>query len=80
MTTVAIAKSRRKAQKTTEAAKPVKRLDITRRAFATTHQDLLDDMKAFRREVTASPEAARAFLIRAGLLTKTGKQKQLIRG
>ncbi len=80
MTTVAIAKPRRKAQKTTEAAKPVKRLDITRRAFATTHQDLLDDMKAFRREVTASPEAARAFLIRAGLLTKTGKQKQLIRG
>ncbi len=79
MTTVAVAKPRRKAPKTTTATKPFKAKAVAYRTFAT-HQELLDDMEAFRREVTATPEAARAFLIRAGLLTKSGKQKQLIRG
>lgn len=79
MTTVAVAKPRRKAPKTTAATKPVKAKAVAYRTF-TTHQELLDDMEAFRREVTATPEDARAFLIRAGLLTKSGKQKQLIRG
>lgn len=45
-----------------------------------THQDLLDDMAAFRQRVSATPEGVRAFLIRAGLVTKTGKPKRLIRG
>lgn len=72
MTTVAPAKSHRKAAKATKAA------PVVYRTFAS-HQDLLDDMKAFRLKVTASPEAARAFLYRAGLITKSGKQKQLIR-
>lgn len=77
MIAVATIKSRRKPSKA--AIKPSKGTVMAYRTFAT-HQELLDDMEAFRREVTASPEAARAFLIGAGLLTKSGKQKQLIRG
>lgn len=72
MNTFAIVKPRRK------AAKAAKAEPVVYRTFAT-HQAMLDDMEAFRREVTASPEAARAFLFRAGLITKSGKQKQLIR-
>lgn len=72
MTTVATAKPRHKAAKAAKAA------PLVYRTFAT-HQDMLDDMEAFRRKVTASPEAARAFLVSAGLITKDGKQIQLIR-
>ncbi len=68
---------------TTTAAKPrrkaAKAAPVAYRTFAT-HQELLDDMEAFRRKVTATPETARAFLIGAGLITKSGKPKQLIRG
>ena len=46
----------------------------------TSHAELLADMDAHRREVTATPEAAMAFLKRAGLVTRGGKSKQLIRG
>jgi len=67
-----VVKPRRKAAKAPQAG------PVVYRTFAT-HQDLLDDMEVFRRQVTASPEAARAFLYKAGLITKTGKQKQLIR-
>lgn len=42
-------------------------------------QALLDDMEAFRKQVNATPETARAFLIELGLLTKSGKPKQLIK-
>lgn len=42
-------------------------------------QALLADMVRFRKEVTASPEAARAFLKSIGVLSKSGKQKTLIR-
>ena len=59
--------------------KPVKATAAVARNFAT-HEDLIADMRSFRKTVTASPEAARAFLVRAGLLTKNGKTKQLIRG
>jgi hypothetical protein len=79
MTTAVTAKPIRKAAKMITTSKPVKGKSVVYRKLAT-HQDLLDDMVAFRREVTASPDTARAFLIRAGLLTKNGKQKQLIRG
>jgi hypothetical protein len=48
------------------------------RTFAT-HQELLDDMKAFGQRLVETPGAAREFLISAGLLTKSGKPKQLIR-
>lgn len=44
-----------------------------------TGQALLDDMAAFRKQVNATPETARAFLIELGLLTKSGKPKQLIK-
>lgn len=40
---------------------------------------LLDDMEQFRKEVTATPEAARAFLRKLGVLTKDGKRQDLIR-
>ncbi|MDY0046038.1 MAG: hypothetical protein RBS10_01340 [Thauera propionica] len=39
---------------------------------------LLDDMEAFRKEVTATPEAAREALRRIGVLGKDGKLKRLI--
>lgn len=71
--TTAATKPHRKSAKATKAA------PVVYRTFAT-HQELLDDMEAFRRKITATPETARAFLIRAGLITKSGKQKQLIRG
>jgi len=37
-------------------------------------------MDAHRIEVTATPEAAMAFLKRAGLVTARGKPRQMIRG
>lgn len=60
------------------AAKAVKASPVLRRTFAT-HQELLDDMKAFGQRLVETPGAAREFLISAGLLTKNGKPKQLIR-
>jgi hypothetical protein len=38
------------------------------------------DLQGFRREVTATKESAIAFLQRAGLVTPSGRPKQLIRG
>lgn len=49
------------------------------RTFAT-HGELLADMDAHRIEVTATPAAAMAFLKRAGLVTASGKPRQMIRG
>lgn len=69
MTIATIPKTRRKAVK---IESPVTRV------FAT-HQELLDDMDSFRRKISSTPGAAREFLINAGLLTKSGKSKQLIR-
>ncbi len=43
------------------------------------HDELMADMREFKREVTASPSAALAFLKRAGLVSAKGKPKQLIR-
>lgn len=40
---------------------------------------LLEDMRAYRAKVTASPEAARDFLQRLGVLTADGKTRTLIR-
>lgn len=40
---------------------------------------LLADMQAHRRQVTATPDTARDFLTRVGVLTPGGKLKQLIR-
>lgn len=40
---------------------------------------LLADMARHRKDVTASPEAARAFLQSIGVLTKSGRRKTLIR-
>lgn len=80
MTPIAV-KPRRKAPKISAAAKPYqayKDKAITYRTFAT-HQELLDDMAEFGRKLAASPDAARAFLVKAGLITKDGKPRQLIR-
>lgn len=46
----------------------------------TLHEELLADMEKHCQEITASPDTARAFLMRAGLLTSSGKPRQLIRG
>lgn len=43
------------------------------------HDELMADMREFKREVTASPSAALNFLKRAGLVSAKGKPKQLIR-
>lgn len=58
--------------------KATKAAPVVHRTFAT-HQELLDDMKAFGQRLVETPGAAREFLISAGLLTKSGKPKQLIR-
>jgi|GEM_PF-3953728 len=45
-----------------------------------TGKELLADMDAHRKKVTSTPEAARDFLVRLGVMTKSGKTKTLIRG
>lgn len=42
-------------------------------------QELIDDMEQYRKEVTATPEAARSFLRRLGVIDKNGKPQRLIR-
>ncbi len=49
------------------------------RSFSS-HAELLQDMRQFQQEVTRTPEAALAFLKRAGLVSASGHPKQLIRG
>lgn len=49
------------------------------RAFAS-HSALMQDMREFQQQVTSTPDAALSFLKRAGLVTASGKPKQLIRG
>lgn len=44
-----------------------------------TGQALIDDMRAFGREVAADPALAREMLVKMGVMTKTGKLKTLIR-
>jgi len=41
-------------------------------------QALLDNMKAYRKKVTATPDSARSFLTRLGVMTPNGKVKKLI--
>lgn len=69
---------------TVTAKKPSKQrptavVETVPRTFAT-HEELLEDMDAFRQRVSSTPDAARQFLISAGLLTKNGHARQLIRG
>lgn len=45
-----------------------------------TGQALLKDMKAYHKKVAATPESARNFLTRLGVMTSDGKAKTLIRG
>lgn len=49
------------------------------RGTVLTGQALIDDMRAFRREVAADPKLAQELLIKIGAMTKTGKLKTLIR-
>lgn len=44
-----------------------------------TGQALIDDMRAFGREVAADPALAKDLLMKMGVMTKTGKLKTLIR-
>ncbi|MBX9937201.1 MAG: hypothetical protein K2Y10_11475 [Burkholderiaceae bacterium] len=48
--------------------------------YFSSHAELLQDMRQFQQEVTSTPEAALAFLKRAGLVSADGHPKQLIRG
>lgn len=57
----------------------LKSADAKSQPGAVSHAELMADMRAFQREVTASPSAALAFLRRAGLITADGKPRQLIR-
>ncbi len=41
-------------------------------------QALLDDMAAYGKKVAATPDSARNFLRRLGVLTKDGQRKDLI--
>jgi hypothetical protein len=41
---------------------------------------LLIDMQAYRKKVAATPETAKAFLTRLGVMSASGKAKKLIRG
>jgi len=41
-------------------------------------QALLDDMTAYGKKVAATPDSARDFLHRLGVLTKDGKRRDLI--
>lgn len=41
---------------------------------------LIKDMRAYRKKIATSPEAARKFLVELGVLTIDGKRKNLIRG
>ena len=41
---------------------------------------LLIDMQAYRKKVAATPESAKAFLTRLGVMSASGRAKKLIRG
>lgn len=56
----------------TVAHQPVSAQLLTRKA-------LLADMKAYGKKVSATPETARDFLTRLGVMTRSGKLKKLIR-
>jgi transcriptional regulator of met regulon len=64
------------------APRTAKKPALTAKAAARdlTGQALLNDMQAYRDKVTASPAAARDFLMGLGVLTEQGKSKRLIRG
>ena len=49
------------------------------RGTVLTGQALIDDMRAFRREVADNPTLARELLMKMGVMTKHGKFKTLIR-
>lgn len=61
-------------------AKPVARNCVVSGGQLLTGQALLDDMEAYRKKVAATPDSARDFLTRLGVMTPSGKVKKLIRG
>jgi len=70
--------STKKAPKPTPVSK-VKRGSIVLPGKILTGQALLDDMETYRQTVSASPDAARSFLKRLGVMTPSGRLKRLIR-
>lgn len=61
-------------------AKPAARNCVVSGGQFLTGQALLDDMEAYRKKVAATPDSARDFLTRLGVMTPSGKVKKLIRG
>ena len=68
-------------------AKPLGRARVAKSVAASvlfsqplTGQALLEDMEAYRKKVAATPQSARNFLTRLGVMTPSGKAKKLIRG
>jgi hypothetical protein len=59
----------------TKAPKVLRNVSVAPRELS--GQALLDDMEAYRKEVTATPEAARSFLIRLGVMDPDGNMKTL---
>lgn len=56
--------------------KRINRVSAFVAAPSTTH--VIEDMRQFQKEVTRTPAEALAFLKRAGLVSASGKPKQLI--
>lgn len=65
-------------RKKTAKSRPLGIAEATPSRTFATHDELLEDMDAFRKRVSSTPDAAREFLISAGLLTKNGHARQLI--
>lgn len=59
-----------------KVARPVPKADSERM----TADERIADMKAFGREIRQSQQSAQEFLIRAGILTPTGKLTKPFRG
>jgi hypothetical protein len=62
----------------TKATKTLKNVTIVPRELS--GQALLDDMAAYRKKISASPEAARDFLVRLGVMDPEGNLKTLTHG
>ncbi len=65
-----------KSRAKTKASKALADVSVAPRELS--GQALLDDMEAYRKEVTATPEAARSFLMRLGVMAPDGTLRTLI--
>lgn len=78
---MSIATSQKKSAKSATHSRISKSIKVgTLGSQMLTGQALLIDMQAYHKRVAATPESARAFLTRLGVMTSDGKAKKLIRG